>query len=195
MLEDPKAIIERYHQYMSLYQGEVERQSMFKDYVAHTAFDDLYNRKNFEGHITASVIIIAHDAPQMLLLHHKSLDRWLQPGGHVDYTDDSVLAAALREAHEETGIGHGELELVSPGFSEQIPIDLDSHYIPANPAKSEDQHYHHDVRFLFRYKGSRDIAINQSESRNYRWVGFEELSLDRTFAMLVEKIGQLNLYK
>lgn len=194
MLEDPIALINMYQQYISLHQGEVERQSKFKNFVAHTAFDDLYNRKNFEGHITASAIIIAYEEPQMLLLHHKSLDRWLQPGGHVDYTDDSVLSAALREAHEETNIGHAELELISPGFSEHIPIDLDSHYIPANPAKSEDQHYHHDVRFLFRYKGSRDIAINQSESRNYRWVGFDELSQDKTFAKLVEKIGRLNIY-
>ena len=194
MLEDPIAIIEMYQQYISLHQGEVERQAMFMDFLAHTAFDDLYNRKNFEGHITASAIIIAHDEPQMLLLHHKSLDRWLQPGGHVDYTDDSVLAAAFREAHEETNIAHDDLQLISPDFSEHIPFDLDSHYIPANPAKFEDQHYHHDVRFLFRYRGSRDIAINQSESRNFRWVDFGELSQDKTFAMLVEKIGRLNIY-
>jgi len=194
MLENPKELMDMYQQYISLHQGEVERQVMFREFVAHTAFDDLYNRKNFVGHITASAMIIAHDEPRMLLLHHKSLDRWLQPGGHVDYTDDSVLSAALREAHEETGIGHVELELISPGFSEHIPIDLDSHFIPANPAKSEDQHYHHDVRFLFRYKGHWDIAINESESRNYRWVGFDELSLDKTFAMLVEKIGRLTIY-
>ena len=194
MLENTKELLDMYQQYISLHKGEVERQSMFKNFVAHTGFDDLYNRKNFVGHITASAMIIAHDEPRMLLLHHKSLDRWLQPGGHVDYTDDSVLSAALREAHEETGIGHVELELISPGFSEHIPIDLDSHFIPANPAKSEDQHYHHDVRFLFRYKGHWDIAINESESRNYRWVGFDELSLDKTFAMLVEKIGRLTIY-
>lgn len=194
MLENPKELMDMYQQYISLHQGEVERQVMFREFVAHTAFDDLYNRKKFVGHITASAMIIAHEEPRMLLLHHKSLDRWLQPGGHVDYTDDSVLSAALREAHEETGIGHVELELISPGFSEHIPIDLDSHFIPANPAKSEDQHYHHDVRFLFRYKGHWDIAINESESRNYRWVGFEELSLDKTFAMLVEKIGRLTIY-
>ena len=42
--------------------------------------EDLCDRKNFTGHITASGTIIHVPTREVLLLHHKTLDKWHIPG-------------------------------------------------------------------------------------------------------------------
>ena len=76
--------------------------------------EDLCDRKNFTGHITASGTIIHIPTREVLLLHHKTLDKWHIPGGHVDLDDDSLFEASLREVEEETGLTAEQL----------IPINL-----------------------------------------------------------------------
>ena len=53
------------------------------------------------GHFTASAFIL-NPMGQPLALLHKKLQRWLQPGGHLESQDQSPLQAALREAKEES---------------------------------------------------------------------------------------------
>ena len=52
-------------------------------------------------HITGSAIVIGERG--VVLLRHRRLDMWIQPGGHVD-PGETPWAAALREAAEETGL-------------------------------------------------------------------------------------------
>lgn len=92
------------------------------------------------GHVTGSAWVVDHPGERVLLLHHRKLGLWLQPGGHAD-GDPDVARVAAREALEETGIEG--LELVSPD-----PFDVDVHAIPAR--RGEGAHFHYDVRFLFR---------------------------------------------
>lgn len=73
------------------------------------------------GHITMSAIILDPKIASVLLVWHRKLNRWLQPGGHVE-TDEEPLAAALRETEEETGIPQRHLRPVIKGL---IDIDVD----------------------------------------------------------------------
>jgi len=172
--------------YLRVFTQEVERQSLIANYLKRTTTAELYSRKNFDGHITASAFIINH-RDELLLLHHKSLDRWLQPGGHVDVgTDLNILAASLREVEEETGIPSHNLSLIEIG--ENNLFDIDSHLIPDNPRKEESAHYHHDFRYLFRYEGNGGVAISEEESLAYRWVKFDDLLKDEIFKDMVKKI-------
>ena len=52
-------------------------------------------------HITGSAIVIGERG--VVLLRHRRLDMWIQPGGHVD-PGETPWSAALREAAEETGL-------------------------------------------------------------------------------------------
>jgi len=64
---------------------------------------DPFGRDAQPMHITGSAIVV-HPSHQLVLLHlHKKLDRWIQPGGHVD-PGERATEAALRETAEETGL-------------------------------------------------------------------------------------------
>jgi 8-oxo-dGTP pyrophosphatase MutT (NUDIX family) len=155
--------------------------------------DQLFSRENFNGHITASAFIIDANRREILLLKHKLYDRYLQPGGHVEGEDASVFEASLREAIEETGITADDLTPVSAMSSLQIPLDIDSHAIPANAKRNEAAHVHHDFRYLFLYNGDRQFIIPASESKDGIWISYSEASQNPLFTLVMSKIEAMNL--
>ncbi len=183
-------IIDAVQHYRTLFPAEQQTTQPLHDFLARTAADRLFTRKNFDGHITTSAFIVDADSREILLLKHKTLERWLQPGGHAEEADTSLLLSALREATEETGIAAGMLAVSHVCDNSEVPFDIDSHYIPANPKKAEDAHYHHDMRYLFIYKGTRHISYNEDESTGFKWVKFTDLHDDATFGHVVRKIEE-----
>ena len=77
----------------------------------------------------------------MLLLHHRKLHRWLQPGGHAETGESVGEEIALREAREETGIA---TLAICPGAPR--PLDVDVHAMPAHG--SDPAHLHLDLRYV-----------------------------------------------
>jgi 8-oxo-dGTP pyrophosphatase MutT (NUDIX family) len=67
------------------------------------ARSDACRRVCAPGHVTASTLVV-NPGGQVLLTLHPRLGRWVQLGGHCEDTDDDILAAALREATEESGV-------------------------------------------------------------------------------------------
>lgn len=147
--------------------------------------EDCFERSCLPGHITASAWIVSPDHRECLLTHHRKLDRWLQLGGHAD-GDPDVLAVALREAREESGMqdfshlifegtAAGTLEsLADPSPRERIPmpLDIDVHSIPARG--DEPQHEHHDIRYLLVAGPGQSLAISD-ESHDLAWVTWDRL--------------------
>lgn len=74
------------------------------------ARDDACRRECVPGHITASTLVLDHAGREVLLTLHPRLGRWVQLGGHCDDTDIDIVAAALREATEESGVADLRLE-------------------------------------------------------------------------------------
>src|SRR5690606_41792687 len=64
------------------------------------------------GHFTASAFVLSPDSRSLLLIFHKKLGMWLQPGGHIESTESELVESARREAREEAGLL--ELEGVTP---------------------------------------------------------------------------------
>lgn len=116
-------------------------------------------------HITGSAIVAKADGSAFLLVHHRRLDRWLQPGGHVETEDGSVFETARREAREETGVA--ALETL---FGRRA-LDVDVHAIPARGDRPA--HVHHDIRYLLTASGET-VVPQEEEVRGAVWFTLEE---------------------
>ncbi len=109
------------------------------------------SRKNPIGHLTASAMVVRRSDRRAVLVRHAALGKLLQPGGHIEPEDSSPLAAALREAEEETPLRG--LEVMPADADPLFPIDVDRHLIPANPKKGEGPHLHFDLRYVLLFDG------------------------------------------
>ena len=175
-----KAIVEKY---LQIFPAETERLRQLTDFLrATSARAQLYDRKNFAGHITASGFILSPDRKKLALVKHKFLNRFLQPGGHVEPGDPTVLAAAQREILEETSLQ--ECRYLPFHADAALPLDIDTHPIPANPKKNEPPHPHHDFRFLFHAAGE-GVSGGDCE---WSWVELAPALADETFAWVRPKI-------
>jgi 8-oxo-dGTP pyrophosphatase MutT (NUDIX family) len=134
--------------------------------VRHTA---PFDRAIAEGHLTGSAITVSADGARVLLLHHRKLDRWLQPGGHAEPGETSGEAVALREALEETGIHGLQLHPTAPR-----PLDVDVHEIPARGA--EPAHEHLDLRYLVAAPAGATVSPQLEEAHSVRWVPWDEVA-------------------
>lgn len=123
-----------------------------------------FMKDNTAGHITGSMLITNIEKTKVLLMFHKKLQFWVQFGGHCDGETD-VLAVAIREFHEESGI---EIEpVIHDGMFDihvhDIPIDRK--WIPA--------HIHHDILYLGSISEDTPFARQESEVDDIRWFDIE----------------------
>lgn len=116
------------------------------------------------GHITASTMVV-RDAEVLLTLHPR-LGRWVQLGGHCEESDTDILAAALREATEESGI-------------EGLRLDPDLAAIHVHPVTCSlgVPTRHLDLQFLA-YAPDDAEAVISDESLDLRWWPIDEAPID-----------------
>lgn len=132
------------------------------------------------GHFTASGFVVDAAVEKLLLVHHRKLDAWLQPGGHIEPSDLSMMGAAEREVVEETGVGR--VQPVLAGL-----FDIDVHRIPAHGGTPP--HLHHDLRFLF--AASDDSLTASPEVKQAAWVALgaiDGFTRDRSVVRAASKI-------
>lgn len=159
-------------------EGEAQSFDQIYDFVRKT--DDPFRRDLYDpGHITASGFVLDREQRRTLLVWHTKLERWLQPGGHVDVTDATVQQAAQREVVEETG---HESRPIHPGI-----VDVDVHPIPAR--RGEPAHHHLDIRFAL----GAGSEVGPADHK-LRWIKEEEiadLGLDRSAVRALQKAFRL----
>lgn len=120
------------------------------------------------GHITASTLVVDHTGTQVLLTLHPRLGRWVQLGGHCEPGDIDIVAAALREATEESGI-HG------------LRIDPEMAAIHVHPVTCSlgVPTRHLDLQFLAHAPEGAEPAISD-ESLDLRWWPIGETPVEDT---------------
>lgn len=144
-------------------QDKNEKESLKKIIDFLNTNSNCFSRTNKAGHITGSALVIDGNG-NVLLNHHKKLDKWFQFGGHSD-GDPNTLNVAKREVFEESGITDID-DLGGKIF------DVDVHLIPEDKAKNEPAHYHYDIRFLF-IAENKEFKISD-ESKCIRWLSYKE---------------------
>lgn len=150
------------------YQPTFEEERLYRKLMlarAHANPTNWWQRSLLDGHFTGSAWVLNPDRSKALLIHHRGLDKWFQPGGHAEETDDSLMETARREAQEECGLFG--LNLLS-----NTVFDLDIHVIPAK--KDIPEHLHYDVRFLFQAE-TEILKGDDTELNDLTWAPLKDL--------------------
>ena len=95
---------------------------------------DAFDRENLTAHMTASAWVLSPDRRQVVMVYHNLYHSWSWTGGHAD-GDRDLLAVAMREVTEETGLR--QLELLHPGIFSLECLTVDGHekwgqYVPSH---------------------------------------------------------------
>lgn len=126
-------------------------------------------------HVTGSAIVIGRRG--VVLLKHKRLGLWLQPGGHVD-PGEAPWEGALREAREETGLEVAFADVGADGVPRLVHVDVHA---------GGRGHTHLDLRYLV-VGADAEPTPPEGESQEIAWfdwpAAIERATDDRLTALL-----------
>lgn len=147
-------------------------------------------RDNKLCHFTGSGWIVNQDRTKVLMVYHNLYQSWSWTGGHADGETD-LLAVALREAREETGIEH--IRPVSEEIFSLETIVVNGHekrgqYVPS--------HLHMNVTYLLEAQEADVLRIKPDENSGVQWIPVEKLSemvsepwmMERVYEKLIAKM-------
>lgn len=151
-----------------------------------------------EHDLTASAFIVRKDTdePRVLLHMHKLLHVLLQPGGHVELTENP-WQAVRHELIEETGYNIEQLKLLQP--RERIKSMTGSILIPqpvtinTHNFDPDGHHKHTDIAFAFTAAGAPTRQPNKDESTDLRWLTAKELA-EIDSSMIFENVREIYQY-
>ena len=129
---------------------------------------DIFTRENEVAHFTASSWLVNKEHTKVLMIYHNIYHSWSWTGGHAD-GDTDLLAVAMREAMEETGV-----KTITPVSKDLFSIEIltvDGHikrgkYVPS--------HLHLNVTYLLEADEAEVLHIKQDENSGVAWFTLEE---------------------
>lgn len=164
-LKSLKSIIENYKP--TCEQEEADKEQMLTFMEQHP---DCLERTSKAAHFTASSWIVNPDRSKVLMVYHNIYDSWSWTGGHAD-GDADLLAVALKEAREETGI-----QEVRPVSNQPISLEIltvDGHVKRGEYVTS---HVHMNLTFLLESDESETLKIKEDENSGVRWIPADKLA-------------------
>ncbi|MBR0040481.1 MAG: NUDIX hydrolase [Oscillospiraceae bacterium] len=173
-------IAEDIRAYVPCCEQEAADKTVILDFLANNR--DAFSRDNRIAHMTASAWIVNPERTKVVMVYHRIYDSWSWTGGHADGEED-LLAVALREAREETG-----LQNVRPVSEEIFSLEVltvDGHekrgkYVPS--------HLHMNVTYLLEADESERVRVCEEENAGVRWFALDEALKASTEPWFVERI-------
>lgn len=137
-------------------------------------------------HFVATGIVFNREHTKLLMVHHRKLDKWAAPGGHVE-PDETPAEAALREVYEETGIDAEILDSPNMELGPKVgaeaqletPYAMLSEYIPEHGETKA--HVHMDFLFICEADEAAQIDRQKREVKQVKWMTKEDVANCNTF--------------
>ena len=129
---------------------------------------DIFTRENQVAHMTASSWLVNSARDKVLMVYHNIYRSWSWTGGHADGERD-LLAVAMREAGEETGVQR--LRAVTEDIFSVETLTVDGHekrgvYVPS--------HLHLNVTYLLEADEEDALRVKPDENSGVQWFSLEE---------------------
>ena len=131
--------------------------------------DNILTRDNAIAHMTSSGVVVNADASKVLMAHHNLYRVWAWTGGHADGEAD-LLAVALREAREETGVEH-----VRPLSAQIASVDILPVWGHVKGGRYVCAHQHLNVSYLLVADETDPLRAREGENTRVGWLPAERL--------------------
>lgn len=131
---------------------------------------DVLTRDNKIAHLCASGFILNETLDKTLMIHHNLYNSWGWTGGHADGNPD-LLAVALKEACEETGLKHLVPMSQCPQSIDILPVW--SHEKLTQPVSA---HLHLTLTYLLIADESQPLIIKADENSGVKWIPIAEIA-------------------
>ena len=143
---------------------------------------DAFYRSNLLAHMTASAWVVNPQRSKALMVYHRLYDSWSWAGGHADGEED-LLAVALREVREETGVQR--LRPVTEDIYSLEILTVDGHekqgkYVPS--------HLHLNLTYLLEAAEDQPLRICEAENSGVAWFPLADALAASTEPWFVERI-------
>ena len=169
-----------------------DQEAADKDLILHWIQDheDAFTRQNKVAHMTASAWVVSRDRSKVLMVYHNIYNSWSWLGGHAD-GDTDLLAVALREVKEESGISN--VCPVSKNIYSLESLTVDGHVKKGQYVSS---HLHLNVTYLLEADSDETVSIKEDENSGVTWFTPEEALAKPTepwfvthvYAKLIDKL-------
>ncbi|MBX4262075.1 NUDIX hydrolase [Clostridium estertheticum] len=152
-------------------------------------FDDILTRKNKIAHITSSAFIVNKAKDKVLMVHHNIYNSWSWVGGHADGEKD-LLAVAIKEAKEETGIKN-----VRPISCEIFSLDILTVLGHIKRGEYVSPHLHLSVTYLVEADEEEFLIVKADENSDVKWIPIDKVNIyskephmKKVYTKLISKI-------
>jgi 8-oxo-dGTP pyrophosphatase MutT (NUDIX family) len=148
-----------------------EQEKKDKEVILHCieTFDDVLTRNNQLAHITCSAFVVNKAKDKVLMVHHNIYNSWSWTGGHADGEED-LLAVALREITEETGVSN-----VRPLTKDIFSLDIIPVKGHCKKGRYVSAHVHLSVSFLVEADDAQLLVVKEDENSGVKWVPIDEV--------------------
>ncbi|MGL4738362.1 MAG: NUDIX hydrolase [Cellulosilyticaceae bacterium] len=159
---------EQIKEYIPINDQEAGDQRVMLDYIEQFP-KTILTRENEFAHLTSSGFVINQKADKVLMIHHNIYGTWAWTGGHAD-GDRDMLAVAIKEAQEETGVD--ELRPLTGKVDAMDILPVWGHW---KKGKYVPVHLHLNVAYILIADEEAMLKVNEAETSGVKWIAVEDI--------------------
>ena len=159
---------EKIEGYVPQNKQEMQDKKVMLDYL-NLFGSQLLTRENEFAHFTSSGFALNEARDKVLMVYHHIYNSWAWTGGHADGQAD-LLAVALKEAREETGVKH-----LTPLTDDIMSIEILPVIGHMKRGEYVSAHQHLNVSYVLIASETDELRIKEDENSQVGWIPVDEI--------------------